>query len=267
MKCCVFVLLLIVVNLLQACATVENTATPGSDLHKQIIGKWEATDNGEYGYFYFMINGRADIVVEGVSVTESKLKNQGFMRFKLDTNTQPMALDINAYSPFAEKIGTFKSIIEFVDQDTIKFATNRDNESVRPKGFYSDEADTMIITRIGKEGNIKKKNTLSYEEKRIEGLKYQCNSGRVNSCEQLADIYKVQAGEADKDNKKYLLKQSFIFQQKACEYGFLYACFIVAGYYKEGSVVEKDMTKARQLYRKACSEGRGVVTSCQYQDD
>jgi len=121
---------------------------PNKVLRQKLIGKWEAADSGQYGYFHFKKDGRADIVVDGVSAIESQLKNQGFMRFQLNSDVQPMALDINAYSPFAEKIGTFKMIMEFVDDDTLRLSTHRKDEARRPNSFDSDDGDPMIFTRV-----------------------------------------------------------------------------------------------------------------------
>ena len=236
--------------LLQSCATTEQSV-----LRQSLIGEWISTTEKD-AVLILNKDGTADLIQEGISITESVMQGRGYIRFYFDEDVMPMTLDLSMYTIYAEKMGTIRSIVKFIDKDTIQLATHSNDDAIRLKSFEGKNIDQDILYR-------KNTKALSLGEKSVTKFKTQCYSGNFRSCIKVASNYEEKAALVPKVEQKKLLLEFIEFRKKACNYGSFSSCMLIADHYDKGIVVERDLGKARDFLQKACDSGRGIESVCE----
>ncbi len=108
-----------------------------------LIGRWEGTSGGVIGALTFTADGRADFIESGVSLTESLSKNNGYVKYSIDTTKHPHHLDFISISRSGEEIDRLKMIFEYISESQIRVRANYNGD--RPLHFVSDEDENTII--------------------------------------------------------------------------------------------------------------------------
>ncbi|ANV97346.1 hypothetical protein BBW65_00255 [Helicobacter enhydrae] len=83
-------------------------------------------------------------------------------------------------------------------------------------------------------------------------LEKECESGNMESCNDLGTIY-VEGREVKQDFTKAVQ-----LYEKACGGGDTWSCFGLGAMYYDGKVVKREFAKVRQLFEKACEGGFAV---------
>lgn len=95
------------------------------------------------------------------------------------------------------------------------------------------------------------------DEKALEFFKKACDGGFMRGCNNVGVIY---GGNSKSVPADYPL--AFEYYSMACDGGYLYACGNVGVAYDFAQGVEKDISKAIQMYKKGCLEGENAY-SCE----
>lgn len=120
--------------------------SPNVDFDKNIVGKRKGVDKGEVGYFVFDENGYAFMEMQGQKLGGENFVFEGKnarMTYKMNDKVNPMELDIIVSIIGQKGEHKLKFIVEFIDDDTIKLAS--DFTQQRPKEFSSN--NTIVFKR------------------------------------------------------------------------------------------------------------------------
>lgn len=118
-----------------------------------IVGTWEANENGETVRFKFDNDGYVYFTEEGVTVGGSSYDMNGVeasLVYKTDYSKSPNWIDfvINIKEENA-KFDMMKGIFEFQDDyTTLKICLNFSEESNRPTSFSSKNYETFVLKKI-----------------------------------------------------------------------------------------------------------------------
>lgn len=110
-----------------------------------IVGTWIGTDDhGAKGGFVFNADGTADMVVNGASVTQTMLRDQGTLTYRFDFSVTPHALDlvITRKDDFSQPL---RCIIEFLSDDEMRLREPHGGE--RPKDFNGAPREIIVLHR------------------------------------------------------------------------------------------------------------------------
>jgi hypothetical protein len=120
--------------------------TMEKDTHS-IIGKWVGKDKGDIGYFIFDKDGYAFFEMKGQIFGGKEFMYDGRMgklTYEMDDLKNPLEIDLIITILESGEENRLFCIIQFTDDDTMKFATNFDD--VRPKDFNSE--NSVILLRV-----------------------------------------------------------------------------------------------------------------------
>ncbi|MCB0372478.1 MAG: hypothetical protein KDD31_05685 [Muricauda sp.] len=118
---------------------------PSSD-KSQLYGKWKGEDQGEIGYINFDPDGYAHFEIRGQIFGGKEFEYDGKMgtvTYKVSENVKPIQVDLILTILDTGEENRLLCIAEFLDENTMKFAINFQNQ--RPTAFT--EENSLVFTR------------------------------------------------------------------------------------------------------------------------
>lgn len=116
-----------------------------------IVGRWKVEDNGALGFMTFDSEGYASMEFEGKKMGGKNFLYEGKkakMTYSLNTEKNPVKIDVIVTSENNEILRTMYGIIVFKDENNMKLAASFDSPE-RPTEFNDD--NTINLTRILKD--------------------------------------------------------------------------------------------------------------------
>lgn len=112
----------------------------------QLYGKWKGEDRGDIGYINFDTDGYAHFEIGGQIFGGKEFEydgKKGTMTYEVHENTMPLQVDLILTILDTGEVNTLFCIAEFLNENTMKFAINFENQ--RPTAFT--EENSLLFTK------------------------------------------------------------------------------------------------------------------------